>query len=98
MDFFGLELSSLTEDLRQEHGIDSETKGVLITGIDFDRLNTQQKVSVGAVIVEVEQRPVVAQDVAELAKAAKEKGLRAVLLEVDDNGTTSFISLRFNEG
>ncbi len=99
MDFFGLELSSLTEDLRKEHDIDGETKGVVITGIDFDRLNTQQKVSVGAVIVEVEQQPVSSpKDVAELAKAAKEKGLRAVLLEVDDNGTTSFISLRFNEG
>ncbi|MFZ0124862.1 MAG: Do family serine endopeptidase, partial [Xanthobacteraceae bacterium] len=54
----GLQLSNLTDSLRQRYKIKDQIKGVVITGVDANSAAAEKRLSAGDVIVEVAQEPI----------------------------------------
>jgi serine protease Do len=93
----GLELSSLSDDLRKKFKIKDNVKGVVITGIDssVDRSQPDKRLSPGDVIVEV-QYEAVGNPTALQARIdqLKSQGKKiAVLLVSNGVGETRFVAL-----
>ncbi len=93
----GLELSSLSDDLRKKFKIRDSVKGVVITGVDatVDRSQPDKRLSPGDVIVEV-QYEAVGNPSALQARVdqLKTQGKKiAVLLVSNGNGETRFVAL-----
>ena len=77
----GLGLAPLDDELRQKHGLDAKTKGVIVTEVDPQSPAAKRGVKVGDVIVEAGQDPVSSvADVAEGIEKVRKSGRKAVLL------------------
>ncbi len=93
----GLELSSLTDDLRKKFKVRDNVKGVLVTGVDPSVAQTaaDKRLSPGDVIVEVQYQNVA--DPADLQgriDALKSQGKKiAMLLVANGDGDTRFVAL-----
>jgi serine protease Do len=93
----GLELSSLTDDLRRRFKIRDNVKGVVVTGVDPNAANAapDKHLAPGDVIAEVQYQAVNSPDdlqkrIDELRKQGKKV---AVLLVSDADGETRFVAL-----
>ncbi len=92
----GLEVSQLTDALREEYDLDDSETGILITAVAEGSPAAEQGVSAGDVIRRLGQRPVTT--LAELSagiERAKEAGRSGVLMLILSDGRSRFVQLSF---
>jgi serine protease Do len=91
----GLDLATLSKDLRTRYKIKDSVKGVVITSVDGTSDAADKRLSVGEVIVEVAQEAVSnAADVKKRVDQLKKDGKKSVLLLVANaDGELRFVAL-----
>ncbi len=93
----GLELSSLSDDLRHKFKIRDDIKGVLVTDVDpsVAMADPDKRLAAGDVIVEVQYQNVASPaDMQKRIDQMKSQGKKmAVLLVANGNGETRFVAL-----
>ena len=91
----GLNLSSLTDDLRKRYNIKDGQKGVVVTRVDPSSNAADKRIQPGELIVEVGQEAVsTPSDVTKRIDALKKDGRKSVLLLVAAaNGDVRFVAL-----
>ena len=94
----GLELSSISNDMRKKFSLGDGPKGVVVTKVDQNGPSARD-LRPGDVIVEVQQTPVISPSSVEQGIAnARDAGKKSVLLTVNRSGEMRFVALRINEG
>jgi len=91
----GLDLATLSKDLRSRYKIKDSVKGVIITNVDGTSDAAEKRLSPGEVIVEVAQEAVSsAADVKKRVDQLKKDGKKSVLLLVaNSDGELRFVAL-----
>ena len=91
----GLDLASLSKDLRSRYKIKDSIKGVIITNVDTPSDAADKRLSAGEVIVEVAQEAVSsAADVKKRVDQLKKDGKKSILLLVSNaEGELRFVAL-----
>src|SRR6266581_3935075 len=91
----GLDLATLSKDLRGKYKIKDSVKGVIITGVDGTSDAAEKRLSAGDVIVEVAQEAVSnAADIKKRVEQLKKDGKKSVLLLVaNGDGELRFVAL-----
>jgi serine protease Do len=91
----GLDLASLSKDLRSRYKIKDSVKGVIITSVDTASDAADKRLSAGEVIVEVAQEAVSsAADVKKRVDQLKKDGKKSILLLVSNaDGELRFVAL-----
>jgi serine protease Do len=91
----GLDLATLSKDLRTRYKIKDSVKGVIITGVDGTSDAADKRLSAGDVIVEVAQEAVAnAADIKKRVDQLKKDGKKSVLLLVaNGDGELRFVAL-----
>src|SRR6202047_1013476 len=91
----GLDLASLSKDLRSRYKIKDSVKGVIITNVDGTSDAAEKRLTAGEVIVEVAQEAVSnAADVKKRIDQLKKDGKKSVLLLVSNaEGELRFVAL-----
>ena len=91
----GLDLATLSKDLRSRYKIKDSVKGVIITNVDSASDAAEKRLSPGEVIVEVAQEAVSnAADVKKRIEQLKKDGKKSVLLLVaNSDGELRFVAL-----
>jgi serine protease Do len=91
----GLDLASLSKDLRTRYKIKDSVKGVVITGVDGTSDAAEKRLSAGDVIVEVAQEAVAnAGDIKKRVDQLRKDGKKSVLLLVSNaDGELRFVAL-----
>jgi serine protease Do len=91
----GLDLATLSKDLRTRYKIKDSVKGVVITGVDGTSDAADKRLSAGDVIVEVAQEAVSnAADIKKRIEQLKKDGKKSVLLLVaNGDGELRFVAL-----
>jgi serine protease Do len=91
----GLDLATLSKDLRTKYKIKDSVKGVLVTGVDGASDAADKRLSAGDVIVEVAQEAVgSAADIKKRVDQLKKDGKKSVLLLVSNGeGELRFVAL-----
>jgi serine protease Do len=96
----GLELSSLTDDVRKKFRIRDSVKGVLVTGVDPGAASDQadKHLQPGDVIVEVQYQAVgTPADLQKRVEELRSQGKKvAILLVSNGDGETRFVALMLN--
>jgi serine protease Do len=91
----GMALGRLDEQTRQEFGLDSDAKGVVITEIDPGSSAAEKGLTPGDVIVEVDQEEVSSPaEVASKIDKARKEGYRVVTLLVYSGGDFRWVAVR----
>jgi len=91
----GLDLATLSKDLRTRYKVKDSVKGVIITSVDGTSDAAEKRLSAGEVIVEVAQEAVSnAADVKKRVDQLKKDGKKSVLLLVANaDGELRFVAL-----
>ena len=91
----GLDLATLSKDLRSQVQDQGQVKGVLVTGVDGTSDAAEKRLSAGDVIVEVAQEAVgSAADIKKRVDQLKKDGKKSVLLLVSNaDGELRFVAL-----
>ncbi len=91
----GLDLATLSKDLRTRYKIKDSVKGVIITSVDSGSDAAEKRLSAGDVIVEVAQEAVSnAADIKKRVDQLKKDGKKSVLLLVSNaEGELRFVAL-----
>jgi serine protease Do len=91
----GLDLATLSKDLRTRYKVKDSVKGVIITSVDGNSDAAEKRLSPGEVIVEVAQEAVSnAADVKKRVDQLKKDGKKSVLLLVSNaDGELRFVAL-----
>jgi serine protease Do len=91
----GLDLATLSKDLRTRYKVKETVKGVIITGVDNASDAAEKRLSAGDVIVEVAQESVAnAADIKKRVDQLKKDGKKSVLLLVSNTeGELRFVAL-----
>ena len=91
----GLDLATLSKDLRTRYKIKDSVKGVIITNVDGTSDAAEKRLSAGEVIVEVAQEAVTnAADVKKRVDQLKKDGKKSILLLVSNaDGELRFVAL-----
>jgi serine protease Do len=91
----GLDLATLSKDLRTRYKIKDSVKGVIITSVDSSSDAAEKRLSAGDVIVEVAQEAVAsAADVKKRVDQLKKDGKKSILLLVSNaDGELRFVAL-----
>src|SRR6185503_19547214 len=91
----GLDLATLSKDLRSRYKIKDSVKGVLVTGVDGASDAAEKRLSAGDIIVEVAQEAVAsAADIKKRVDQLKKDGKKSVLLLVSNaDGELRFVAL-----
>ena len=91
----GLDLATLSKDLRTKYKIKESVKGVIITGVDGTSDAAEKRLSAGDVIVEVAQEAVSnAADIKKRVDQLKKDGKKSILLLVSNgDGELRFVAL-----
>ncbi len=93
-ELMGLELSELTDDIRDQLDLGADARGLLVMAVDPESEAARKGLEPGDLIVEAGQEQVetIAQMQARIA-AAKEAGRRSILLLVRRGGNPRFVAL-----
>jgi serine protease Do len=90
----GLDLATLSKDLRTKYKIKDSVKGVIITGVDNNSDAAEKRLSAGDVIVEVAQESVAnAADVKKRIEQVKKDKKSVLLLVSNAEGELRFVAL-----
>ena len=91
----GLDLATLSQELRTRYNISTSVKGVVITGVDSASDAGQKKLTPGDVIVEIDRSPTTSSEQAVSALRASPKGGQAGhLLRVRSAAGTRFVTVK----
>jgi serine protease Do len=91
----GVQLSALTEDLRQQLGLSDDIRGVVITDIADGSPAARQGLQQGDIIEQVAQRKVASPgEVDRLVEQAVKKNAASVLLLVNRQGSELFLAVK----
>ncbi len=99
IDPLGLELSSLTEPLRERYLIEGDVQGTVITEIDADGPAAEKRLQPGDVIAEVDQTEIgSAAEVARIVDDVLKTGRKnSVLLTVNRQGSVRYVGIRMKK-
>jgi serine protease Do len=91
----GLDLSSLTSDLKNRYSLKDDTKGVVVTDVDPNSAAADKRIQPGDVIMEVGQEAVSSPaDVTRRVEALKKDGKKsALLLIANAQGEVRFVAI-----
>ena len=91
----GLDLATLSKELRARYKIKDSVKGVVVTNVDANSDAAEKRLSAGDVIVEVAQEAVTSgADVQRRIDQLKKDGKKSVLLMVSNgDGQIRFVAL-----
>jgi len=91
----GLELSSMTDEVRKRYSIKESVKGVVVTKVDPDSAAGEKRIAAGDVITEVQQEAVQTPDalVKRIAALKKEGKKSALFLVSSAQGDMRFVAL-----
>jgi serine protease Do len=91
----GLDLADLTDELRRRHKIKDSVKGVVITAVEPNSVASEKRLSVGEVIVEVAQEPMIsAAGLTKRIEDLKKEGRKqALMLVANAEGDVRFVAL-----
>jgi serine protease Do len=91
----GLEMSSLTDDLRKRFSIKESVKGVVVTRVEPNTPAADKRIATGDVIVELQQEPVPNPDAfTKRLDALKKEGKKSALLLVSNaQGEVRFVAI-----
>jgi serine protease Do len=94
----GLQLSAMSDTLRQRFKIKDSIKGVVITGVDSNSAAAEKRLSAGDVVVEVAQDPVNSpEDLQKKVEQLKKDGRKSALFLVANvEGELRFVALSLN--
>jgi serine protease Do len=94
----GLQLSTMTDDLRKRYKIKDSVKGVVITDVDAASVAADKRLVAGSVIVSIEQEQVnQPSDVQNRVEAIKRAGKKtALLLVTTAEGESLYVALPIN--
>jgi serine protease Do len=94
----GLELGSITPELRERYELGESTNGVVVTGVDPEGTAAEKGLTPGDVIVEVDQDEVtLPEDVAEKVLEAQKEGYRVITLLVYRQGDFRWVAVRIDK-
>ena len=95
----GMELSLLTDELREQFSIEKDVEGVVVTEVDVDSAAADKGIVPGTVILEVSQTEVSSPaDVLRRIEELKNDGRRSALLLLSSGaGELRFIAVRIEE-
>lgn len=85
----GVQVDELTDDIRQQLGLGSDVKGVVVTQVPDGSPAADVGLQRGDVIEQVNRHPVTS--VAEYDRLIREAGAQAVVLLINRGGNTSFV-------
>jgi serine protease Do len=85
----GINVENLSPDVIQQLGLDSNTKGVVVTSVDPDSTAADAGIGRGTVIVAVERHPVAS--VSDFKRLMAQAQNQPVLLTVNNGGATGFV-------
>lgn len=96
VELMGMELSELTDAMREEFNINEELEGVLINSVDEGSSAARKDILAGEVIVEVAQEPVTKpEDVQKIIDGLKDDGRRnAFFMVANQSGELRFVTIR----
>jgi serine protease Do len=94
----GLQLSDMTDALREKYKIKDSVKGVVITEVDAASVAADKRLTAGSVLVAIEQEQITnAADVRNRVEALKKAGKKtALLLVATSAGDMLFVALPIN--
>jgi serine protease Do len=94
----GLQLSAMSDELRQRYKIKDSVRGVVITGVDTGSVAADKRLVAGSVIVSIEQEQVSQPaDVQNRVEAIKRAGKKtALLLVTTAEGESLYVALPVN--
>ena len=94
----GLQLSDMSDELRQRYKIKDSVKGVVITNVDAASVAADKRLVAGSVLVAIEQEQITnASDVGTRVEALKKAGKKtALLLVATAAGDMLFVALPIN--
>lgn len=94
---FGLRLSPLTDSLRDQLGLSSELKGLVVTGVDATSIAAEKNIRVGDIITEVQQDVVTTPEAAaERIEQLQKSGAKSALVLIENpKGDTRYVALPF---
>ena len=99
IDALGLGLAAITPELREEYGLQTDAKGVLVTEVMGGGPASEKGLRPGDIIVEVSQNEVSTRSQVQVkVNEADEAGRRSVLLLVERSGDLRFVALRVTPG
>jgi serine protease Do len=94
----GLELGSITPELRKRYELGETTNGVVVTGVDPEGSAAEKGLTPGDVIVEVDQDEVtLPEDVADKVLEAQKEGYRVITLLVYRQGDFRWVAVRIDK-
>jgi serine protease Do len=98
----GMTLSPLTDQVRQQFGIDSDVDGAIVTAVESDSAAAEKRIEAGDVITEAGEKEVTQPgDVDARVKEAEKGGKNSVLLLVSKGGKQGemrFIAVKIKKG
>ncbi len=96
----GMSLTALTPELRQQYGVATSTKGVLVTGVTAQTDAALRRIQPGDVIVEVAQKEVQSpEQVLQLVEQTRAENRGSVLILLRQrNGEMRFVALSLERG
>ncbi|MEM9228386.1 MAG: Do family serine endopeptidase [Pseudomonadota bacterium] len=93
----GLTLSPITDELREEYALESNTRGVMVTDVDDTSEAFDKGIRAGDLISEIGQQPVDApSEVVERFDDAREAGRKSLLLLLQRDGQSRFVAVSPN--
>ena len=97
LESLGLQLSSLTSQIRKRFNLPDNLKGVMIAGVSGGSDSERQGISPGDIIVEVEQELVLSpEDVITNVEKASNAGRKSILFLINRKGDLSFVAIKLN--
>ncbi|GFE48756.1 serine protease [Roseobacter cerasinus] len=97
-DVLGLSLTTLTDEIREELGVDDKTQGLAVTAVDEATEAFEKGLRAGDIITEAGQQRVTSiSELEERVEAAKEAGRKSLLLLVRRAGDPRFVALSLAE-
>ena len=94
-----MDLSVVTDSLRQKYTLGQDVRGVVVTDLDSDGVAAVKGLRPGDVIVEVNQNEVATpDDVIQNVEQVRKRGMKSVLILVSRRGEMQFVALRLKKG
>lgn len=98
IELLGLAVTEITDGLRQQHKLEADVAGVVITTVADGGPAAERDIQIGDVIVEVDQKAVATPaDVARRVKEAKDNGYRVVTLLIYRAGDYQWVAVRIDK-
>lgn len=93
----GLTLAIVTDDVREQYGLSPTVKGIVVTEVDPKSPAAEKNIRVGDVLVEAQEKPLLApEDLKARIEAVRKDGGNTILLVVEDaKGEVRTLSVPF---